>query len=123
MTIYLHGNRTANANSTANDPSTVLMWDNDTTVNASNTTAWTLAPGNRNATNMCYNQSLGTDCNISTPWDDDAHVRYSVNNTDAVSNFSDYVWVQIVITIPDSIEGAGTHSGTIWIHLESEVGS
>ena len=25
--IWLHGNRTANANNTVNDPTTVLMWD------------------------------------------------------------------------------------------------
>lgn len=123
MKIYLHGNRTANANSTTTDPSSVFMWDNDTTVNASNTTAWILAPGNATSSDMCYNVSDRENCTVQTPWDETAHVRYSTTNYDAVSNVSDFVWVQITVSIPESIESTGTHSGTIWIHLESEVGS
>ena len=123
MKIYLHGNRTENANSTATDPSGVLMWDNDTMVNASDTTAWILAPGNATPSEMCYNISDRAKCTVQTPWDETANVRYSTTNYDAVSNVSDFVWVQITVSIPKSIEGAGTHSGTIWIHLESEVGA
>lgn len=117
MKIWLHGNRTANANSTTNDPTTVLMWDNDTTVNASNTTAWTLASGNQGSANMSAD---GTN-QISTPWDETSHVRYSLNNTNATSGVSDFVWFQISIEIPETVDLVGAHTGTIWIHLESEA--
>lgn len=122
MKIWLHGDRDANANSTVTDPSTVLMWDNNTIVNATNTTAWTLREGDANSSGMCYNVSDRANCTIPTPWDETAHVRYSINNTDAVSNVSDFVWVQITVQIPESIEATGGHTGTIWIHMTSEAG-
>lgn len=115
--IWLHGNRTANANSTTNDPTTVLMWDNDTVVNSSDTTAWTLAAGNGYSSNMSADGST----QIATPWDETSHVRYSLNNTNASSGVSDFVWIQISIDIPDTVDLVGDHTGTIWIHLESEA--
>jgi len=121
MEIYLHGNRTANANSTTNDPSTVFMWDNDTMINASNTTAWILAAGNENSSDMCSNTTDRTNHSTNTTWDETAHVRYSRNETDAVSNVSDFVWVQVTLNIPDTVDTLGEHTGTIWIHLESDV--
>lgn len=125
LKIWLHGNRTANANSTANDPTTVLMWNNNTVVNASNTTAWTLAAGDSNASGMCYNTSNRANTTIDTPWDyaNTSHVRYSINNSNAVSGTADFVWIQITIDIPDTVDALGDHTGTIWIHLESEAGS
>ena len=122
MEIYLHGNRTANADSNLTDPSRVFMWNNDTMVNTSNTTAWILAAGNANSSDMCSNTTDRTNYSTNTTWDEIAHVRYSRNNTDAVSNVSDYVWVQITINIPDSVQSLGVHTGTIWIHLKSETG-
>jgi len=121
MKIWLHGNRDENANSTVTDPSTVLMWDNNTMVNASNTTAWTLEAGDDNSTNMCYNVSNRAATSVQTPWDETAHVRYSTNNTNAVSGVSDFVWVQITLDIPPEADSLGTHTGTIWIHLETEA--
>ena len=118
MKIYLHGNRTANANSTITDPSSVFMWDNNTMVNQSNTTAWTLAAGDDNTSSMCYNTSDSANCTIPTPWDETAHVRFSRNNSIATSSISDFVWVQITLDIPDVVETIGTYSGVIWIHLE-----
>ena len=123
MKIWLHGNRTANANSTLTDPSSVFMWDNNTIVNATNTTAWTLASGDANSSGMCYNVSDRTNCTIPTPWDETAHVRYSINNSNASSGVSDFVWVQITVDIPESVESIGAHTGTIWIHLESDAGA
>jgi len=133
LKIWLHGDRDANANSTTNDPSTVFMWNNNTMVNASNTTAWILAAGNNNPNNMCYNVSDRTNCSTNTTWDETAHVRYSVNNTNArnannsdtdhsLSNASDFVWVQLTIDIPETVDRIGLHTGTIWIHFESETG-
>jgi len=123
MKIWLHGNRTANANSTTNDPSTVLMWDNNTVVNASNTTAWILREGDNDPTDMCYNVSDRSSYSVNTTWDETAHVRYSVNNSNAVSNVSDFVWVQICLDIPESVQELGTMTGTIWVHLESDAGA
>lgn len=121
--IWLHGNRTANANSTVNDPTTVFMWNNNTIVNASNITAWTLAAGDQNSSSMCYNTSNRTNCTIPTPWDfpNTSHVRYSLNNSNAESGVADFVWVQVMIDIPETVDAIGDHTGTIWIHLESEA--
>lgn len=120
MKIWLHGDRDANANSTVTDNSSVLMWDNNTIINASNTTAWTLAPGNENPNDMCYNYTDRTNCSINTTWDETAHVRYSTNDTNAVSGLSDFVWVQIAIDIPETADAIGLHTGTIWIHFEAD---
>ena len=121
MKIWLHGDRDENANSTATDPSRVYMWNNKSIVNATNTTAWTLARGNSDPSDMCYNVSDRANSSISTGWDETAHVRYSKNNTNAVSGESDFVWVQITLDIPDTADSLGLHSGTIWIHLKSET--
>ena len=122
LKIWLHGDRDANANDTMFDPSTVLMWDNTSSINLSNTTAWTLAPGNEDPDDMCYNYTDPTNCSINTTWDETAHVRYSVNDTNAVSNYSDFVWVQIAVMIPEAADSIGLHTGEIWIHLEADTG-
>lgn len=121
MKIFLHGNRTADASNITMDPSRVLMWNNNTMVNTTNTTAWILASGNNVSSDMCYNVSDRTNCSINTTWDEKAHVRYSLNNSIAVSNQSDYVWVQITLDIPEVVNSLGQHVGTIWIHYESET--
>jgi hypothetical protein len=96
------------------------MFNNGTIVNASSTTAWILNPGDSNSSSMCYNTSNRTNSTIPTPWDNTSHVRYSVNNTNAVSNVSDFVWVQVAIDIPNVADSLGLHSGYIWIYFESE---
>ena len=133
MQIWLHGDRSANANNTIYDPTTVFMYDNGSIVNESTTIAWTLAPGDNDPNNMCSNISDRDTYNISTPWDETQHVRYSLNNTNAygigvmgrtASNASDFVWVQIAIDIPsDNLDGSGAHTGTIWIHFEADTAS
>jgi len=128
--IYLHGNRSANGNSTASDNTSVLMVTNGTTINTSATVAWTLAPGNDDPYNMCYNVSDRLNCTTNTTWDGDAHVRYSINNSVAygvgmngrtINNASDYVWVQIGINIPTNVDTTGIHTGNIWIHYKAET--
>ena len=121
LKIWLHGNRDANANSTTTDPTSVFMWDNNTVVNESNTTAWTLASGDNDPSDMCYNVSDRTNRSINTTWDSIAHVRYSRNNSNATSNVSDFVWVQIAIDIGSTVDSLGYHSGTIYIHLEKDT--
>jgi len=121
LEIYLHGDRDALGNSTATDNTSVFMWNNNTMVNLSNTTAWILAAGDANSSTMCYNTTDRNNCSVSTTWDETAHVRYSLSNYDAVSNLSDFVWVQVTINIPNTADFLGSHTGMIWIHFESEV--
>ena len=132
MKIWLHGDRDANANSTINDPTSILMFNNGTLVNATNTTAWTLAPGDANSSNMCSNVSNRTTYSTNTTWDEPAHVRYSLNDSIAYGvdmmgrtqyNASDFVWVQIALDLPTYINDTGTHTGTIWIHFQADTTS
>lgn len=123
MKIWLHGNRTANAYTNLTDPSTVFMYSNGSMVNlsANITTAWILAAGDSNSHTMCSNISHRTNNTSLTPWDNTSHVRYSINNTNAVSNVSDYVWVQITIDIPANVDDMNVHGGLIWIYFEAET--
>ena len=130
LRIWIHGDRDANANNTINNPTTVLMYNNGTIVNATNTIAWTLAPGNNNPNNMCSNISNRTNYSTNTTWDETQHVRYSLNDSNAygvgmmnrtVYNASDFVWVQIAIDIPNNVDVAGLHTGTIWVHFKAET--
>ena len=130
LKIWLHGDRDANANNTINDPTTVLMYNNGTIVHASNISAWTLARGNNNPNDMCSNISNRTKYSTNTTWDETQHVRYSLNDSNAygvgmmnrtVYNASDFVWVQIAIDIPNNVDVAGLHTGTIWVHYEANT--
>lgn len=121
LKIWLHGNRTANADSNLTDPSTVYMYNNGTVVHPANSTAWILAKGDGNFSTMCSNISDRVNHSIRTPWDEPAHVRYSINNTNAESNVSDFVWVQVQLDIPFSPGDLGTHTGSIWIYFESDT--
>ena len=120
MHIYLHGDRDVNAENTTLDPSSVYMWANNSLVNATNTTAWTLAAGDKDPSTMCYNVSNRAACTVNTTWDDVAHVRYSLNDSNASSSVSDFVWVQVTSDIGDTADFLGEHTGYIYIHLETE---
>jgi len=120
LKIWLHGDRDANANNASNDPTSVLMYDNGTVVNRIDTVAWTLAPGDRDATTICSNTTGRKRYANITSWDETAEVRYSLNDTDALSGISDYVWVQIELNIPSSVDTDRVHSGAIYIHFESD---
>jgi hypothetical protein len=119
LRIWLHGDPTADASVNGSDNSSILMYDNGTFINLSNTTTWTLASGNHNTSDMCSNISDRVNRSSRTPWDQTTHVRYSENKTDAISNVSDYVWVQVTVNIPPSPDFAGPHIGTIFIYLET----
>ncbi len=120
MKIWLHGDRDVNVEPPTIDNTSVYMYNNGTIVNASNTTAWSLAAGDKNPNTMCYNISDRASCTVNTTWDDTAHVRYSLNNSNATSEISDFVWVQIAIDIGDVADYLGPHTGDIYIYLESE---
>ncbi len=114
MQIWLHGDRSAKAD---DDSSSVFMWDNGTSMNDSDTIAWTLDEGNQNPNDM---NTAGT--SINTSWDETAHVRYSTNDTvNAVDSVSDFVWVQISIDIPADADPEGSHTGVVWVHFEAST--
>jgi hypothetical protein len=121
LRIWLHGNREADASINASDNSSVLMYDNGTHVNRSNRTAWILAAGNHNASDMCSNISDRVNHSCLSSWDQTMHVRFSENNTNAASNVSDYVWIQITLNIPVYPDFAGQHIGTIFIYFETDA--
>jgi hypothetical protein len=121
MKIWLHGNRNADASDNTSDPSGVYMFNNGTIVNTSNTTAWILATGNKNTSDMCSNVSDRINNSCNTTWDETAHVRYSLNNTNATSSLSDYVWVQITIEITNVVDYDGPHIGLIYVHFAADT--
>jgi hypothetical protein len=97
------------------------MYNNGTWINTTNITSWwILAAGNNNASDMCSNVSDRANNSCNTTWDETAHVRYSENNTNATSNVSDYVWVQISIDIQSVIDYERPHTGSIFIYFEAE---
>lgn len=108
MQIWLHGDRDKKAE---NDASSVFMWDKGVSKDGAGAD-WTLAAGNQNASDM---DGVAT----TTPWDDTAHVRYSVYDVDAVSVTDDFVWVQISLDIPGSPDAITQHTGTITIDFEA----
>jgi len=107
MRIWLHGDCSANANS---DRTAVLMFNNGTIVNATNTAAWTLAPGDGDSRDI-YN-------NVSNRNNSIGYGVGMFNRT--ISNASDFVWVQVAIDIPSTVDIAGLHAGTIWIYFEAD---
>ena len=128
LTIWLHGNRSANANSTDTDSTTVLMNVNGSSVRDPNATAWTLAPGNGNPNDMCSDVSDPANYSSNTTWDETQHVRYSLNDSigysvgfdgKTVNNASDFVWIQIAMDIPNNVDASGLHAGTIYIHFKA----
>lgn len=113
MQIWLHGDRDKRP---SNDASNVFMWDKGASKNSDGTTAWTLAAGNQDSSDMCADGST----QLSTNWDSTKHVRYSTNNAnDSVDSTSDFVWVQISLDIPSSPDTGGVHEGTIWLDFEA----
>jgi len=115
LQIWLHGDRDAKVADDGGTP--VYMWSKGVSKNASTTTAWQLAAGNGDSSNMCEDGTT----QLSTPWDTTAHVRYSTNNNnDSVSGTSDFVWVQVSFDIPASPAETG-ESGTIYVHFEASA--
>jgi len=103
------------------------MYDNGTVVNGKDTIAWTLAIGDNNAKTLCSNVTNNLDIvahdigyTTYTKWDETAGVRYSLNDTDAKSEISDYVWVQVELNIPQSVDAEDAHTGSIYIHFKSD---
>ena len=76
--------------------------------------SWKLGTGDQNASNM----SVGPGNAFATPWNNNAHVRYSYCNTNAVNGTSDFVWIMISFNIPDGA-AAGSYTGTIYVNFRA----
>ena len=96
------------------------MYDNGTIMSGSDTIAWILAPGDKNAKTICSDTTDRKRYTNMTSRDETAGVRYSLNNTDVKSEISDYVWVQVELNIPSSVDAEGVHLGVMDIHFESD---
>jgi len=112
MHIWLHGDRDVDAPSDGTAVKVVTAgaanYDADNEV-------WTLGVGNGNPADM----SNDTVTQLSTPWDENAHVRYSINDANnSLNETSDFVWVQVALDIPSNAANA-SYSGTIWVHFKA----
>ena len=110
LQIWLHGDRDAIAGS---DGTSVMVRNKASLGFDASSSAWALGTGNQNAENMNTGGAA-----INTPWNETAHVRYSLSDVDAVNGTDDYVWVQISLDIPDGA-ASGAQSGLVWIHFKA----
>ena len=120
LKIWLHGDRDCLVDNNSNDPTSVLLYDNGTIESASNTVAWTLAPGDGNASTICSNITDRSRYTSSLSYDEIAKIRYSYDNNNACSSFSDFVWIQIDLKIPDNAELKQANTGYFYIYLKSD---
>lgn len=110
MQIWLHGDPDAKAE---DDTTSVFVWDKGVDVDG-DVTAWTLAAGNSNPTNM-------GGASITTSWDSTAQVRYTEDTTAATNGNDDYVWVQISLDVPSNPDALSTHTGTITFDFQAST--
>jgi len=106
LIIYLHADRDACC---GDDATSVQVWKKGSVGRDHTACSWQLGPGNQNPKNM-------NETNLATNWDEEAHVRYSNSNVDAINQSSDFVWVQVSIDVPPDANIDSTYAGTIWVH-------
>jgi len=119
--IWLHDHKNNNANYPSNTTRSVLMFSNGTISNCSTTIAWSLAPGDRNASTICSNITDPYNYTSNNSWDSIANVFYSLNNNRNKHEYSDYVWVQIEIDIPADMQIKEQYIGLIRIYFKSDL--
>jgi len=113
LDIWLHGDR--DADYSGDGAASVKVVDDGTALYDSSNVVWTLAAGDGDTSTMCADGSN----QLTTPWDDTSHVRYSVNDANnSVNETSDFVWVGVSLNIPSNA-AAGTPTGTIYIHFKA----
>jgi hypothetical protein len=100
-------------------------------------TAWRFAPGDGNVNTMRTNVSglAKARCNLTTPWDNVAHVRYNDFNLSgkdewarpmdfqggSATNASDFCWIQVSVNVPQYDAVGGVHTGTITFHFKAST--
>jgi hypothetical protein len=111
LEIWLHGNEDDEATAAP----ALLMYNTDGTAPGG---TWILAAGNQDPEDMSHD---GTN-QITTDWcPNDSQVRVATGTTDvAVNETADYVWVQIVLTVPDGA-AIDDFEGTIEFTFESDT--
>ena len=97
-----------------------MIYDNGTIISTSDTIAWTLAPGDGNASTICSNITDRSRFTSFLHNDEIAGVKYTYYNINATSSYSDYVWIQIELDIPSGAEIQGEITGYFYIHLKSD---
>ena len=117
LRIWIHGDPYKIA---SEDNTSVLLYDNGTLVHPVNRTIWVIAPGDQNANTTCSNITDRSRFTNRTLYDPVAKVRYTYNNLTASSNYSDFVWVQIELSIPDSESHLSRLTGSLYIHYARE---
>jgi len=114
------------------DSTYAFMWNNGTKIGDDSPTRWILGPGDQNYYTMQSNVSDALTV-INPKWDDtaklynvtpeiDPAVNGSTTAWNRLVNFSsDYVWVQISLNIPKTVDATSIaqHYGTIWISFEA----
>jgi len=108
LDVWIHGDRDVDA---VDDGTGIQVINDGTALFGSNANLWVLAAGDGDPDTI-----NATD---PTPWDTEANVRYSLNNTDAENSTSDFVWVQVNLDITQyaSVQDA---SGTIFCHFRAD---
>ncbi len=100
--IYLHNNSNIKAELDTNG---LLIWNG---ASGAETFTWELENGDNDATDMQGQSGM-----LSTPMDEDAHVRALTNpGDDDNAAGTDHVWVQVKLIIPEGAS-TGSYSGTI----------
>jgi hypothetical protein len=111
LSVWLHGDR--DADYTTDGAASVMVIDGGEENYDASDVVWTLGTGNGDPDNMNAGGA------ISTPWDDTSHVRYSLSDTNAVNETSDFVWIGVSLNLPDNAATGPASTGTIYIHFKS----
>ena len=112
LDIWLHGDRDDDYPTDAGTK--VRAVDDGVAQFTSSSVIWTLAAGDGDTSTM--NASAA---DITTPWDDTSGVRYSVDDTNAVNETSDFVWVGMSLNIPSDASDSAASTGTIYVHFKA----
>jgi len=117
--IWVHGDRDEDYPDSGDDATRVMVINNGVPSYTASSCVWQLAAGDKNPDTMCNDTTAGTPTQLSTIWDDTAHIQYSINdNNNSENDTADFVWVGVSVTVP---AGAvlQTATGTLVCHFES----
>jgi len=115
LTFWLHYDRDADYTGDAANQQ-VKVVDHGTTLYDVTDEVWTLGPGDGDTSTM----SMDGSTQLTTPWDNLGHVRYSRNDANnSVNETSDFVWVGINLDIPEDASISDDVNGTIYVNFKA----
>ena len=118
VTMWLHGDRDADYNTDGAGVVKVLR-DGASLYSASDV-VWTLGAGDGNKETMRADWTVTNGTQLTTLWDNTAHVQYSTNDANnSVNETSDFVWLGISLNVPPDSALVPSATGTIYIHFKS----